>query len=200
MINRDASYLKSLNQEHRVIRLLYHRNKNQHRKSIWWAQFNQLKRCVSNVIAVIERGKSSSAKKRKELCSLVGRFTGRQAGKFYYSFNGIISLGQFVTLGIVLVGILARVYDLFLRIEKELDLESSKKADESVGFACPRMSEQDLRRLTVEDFGEEIAETLSTNKPVIQETGQRNPETEIKQKKKKKKGQRKKSAIDDIFG
>ena len=34
--------------------LLYHRNKNQHRQSMWWKWFSLLKRCVSKLLYEIQ--------------------------------------------------------------------------------------------------------------------------------------------------
>lgn len=50
-MNLDAPALR---QSSKVLRLLFHRNKNQHRQAKWWKWFSMLKRSVGKLIVELE--------------------------------------------------------------------------------------------------------------------------------------------------
>ncbi|CCE61226.1 hypothetical protein TPHA_0A01430 [Tetrapisispora phaffii CBS 4417] len=110
-INHKDIYLE-LHQEYRLIHLLYHRNKNQHRIAIWWKWFSILKRSCSKVVEILQR-RSLTGRNVTKLYNLIHKFLKQQINKLIYVFNSIIALGQFITLGVVLVGLLSRIYRIY---------------------------------------------------------------------------------------
>ncbi|CCD26018.2 Rmp1p NDAI_0G02430 [Naumovozyma dairenensis CBS 421] len=178
-------YLK-LHQEFRILHLLYHRNKNQHRLSIWWKRFNMLKRNCAQVIELIEyhykqpeyNGKmtsSSSSKSKRQKQKIViirlyrlihSMFSKRYLSKMYYDFNGIIALGQFVTLGVVLVGLLGRIYSIYLELF-ELNRNNFKHVgciikDIPINKILVNETNQAIMKsINQEELGEELGEEIS---------------------------------------
>ncbi|KAL3231041.1 Ribonuclease MRP protein subunit RMP1 [Nakaseomyces bracarensis] len=198
------SYLR-LHQEYRVIYLLNHRNKNQHRVAIWWKWFNMMKRNVAGVVEVVQR--ISRSKKGpidqdvRILYRLLHKFF-KMEDKLYYSFNGVIQLGQFMTVGIVLVGLLARVHTIY----RELFDNHANRFQEIGCIKVPQYSEKvdDYQPMDSEELGELIEESEvieHTPKP-IKKTAEVNTvhDNAGKGDKKKKKKKKKTSAIDDLFG
>ncbi|SCW04159.1 LAFE_0H07382g1_1 [Lachancea fermentati] len=191
-----------LYQEYLLIHLIYHRNKNQHRASIWWRQFNELKRTVSQVLKQLRKHKPSD-KDGITLFSLLKRLRNQQVSKMYYGFNGVIALGQFVTLGVVLVGLLARVYGIFTEISK---LKEERFVKLGCVFHDPRRIESStqlrLQNINGEEIGEEVTEGYLNKFNEVKSFERTNPvkTTGSKVKKKAKKGKKKRSVIDDIFG
>ncbi|AAS54331.1 AGL160Wp [Eremothecium gossypii ATCC 10895] len=173
--------LRSLQQELRVIHILYHRNKNQHRVATWWKQLNSLKRSVSQVVTVTSKPVRTEAD-LEALAGLLRRFAVRQAPAMYYEFNGVIALGQFVTLGVVLVAALARVWALYGQLREALGLLPVRAAQ----------AERECDVAPTEEIGEEVAVAVAASPPgaAALPGGKRI----------KKKSKSKRSAIDDIFG
>lgn len=192
----DRHLINQLDQEWRILYMINHRNKNQHKSTIWWKHLNVLKRNVIQVLTLLKL-KSIKEENYRQLYRLITKFQIKQVKKIYYSFNGIIALGQFITLGVILIGLLARIYVIYSDI---MSLCKEKFKDLRL---YPQLETQNHQLLTFidEELGEELNEKLD-NKihdsvlSFIQETYEK-PRMKEKSFKKKK---RVKSAIDDIFG
>ncbi|CAR25097.1 Rmp1p [Lachancea thermotolerans CBS 6340] len=195
-----VAVVDKLHQEVRYVLLINHRNKNQHRMAVWWKHFNELKRSSAQVLELLQHQKLNAVQLRK-LYSLLNKFQKKQLSRMYYSFNGVVGLGQFVTLGVVLIGLLARVNALYRQIYADYEREFKNLAlirFEQI-FAAESPVEKQLQSLVNEELGEVVDESMV---PL--------PKTEInsnaalistqKMKAKKKVKKKKKSAIDDIFG
>ncbi|KAH7579480.1 Hypothetical protein J6896_04875 [Nakaseomyces glabratus] len=200
-----------LHQEYRILHLLNHRNKNQHRVATWWKWFNMLRRSVGDVVEILQplgRTKNQKLKDKKD-----GRFLYRTLHKFfqmesklYYSFNNIIKLGQFITLGVVLVGILGRVHSIYHEI-----FELYKEQFISIGcLRVPKKNAQIEEAHVTTNDNEELGELINDadvliepsallKQDVIPSENIKNESKSSKDKKKKKK-KKKGSAIDDLFG
>ena len=50
----------------RILQLIYHRNKNQHRQSTWWKWLAMLKRCVGKLVKELERKDTKRTRARME--------------------------------------------------------------------------------------------------------------------------------------
>ena len=200
-------------QEERLLKLLYHRNKNQHAVATWWRQFSKLKRLVSRCVKCIR------TRQYNALYRLIVKFQRSQLKQMYYEFNGVIGLGQFVTLGVVLVGHLARVNNLFKQILESYGniYRRYLKGKGSKNKVKPKGSSEPTTVL-LDPNGEDIGEALEVSIPHTDliipnenldpaqgsksekvELGSGKPRKEEQEKKKKKKS-KSKSAIDDIFG
>ncbi|KAH3680206.1 hypothetical protein WICMUC_000471 [Wickerhamomyces mucosus] len=103
-----------LEREYNLIRLLHHRNKNQHRVAVWWKNLNSLKRYLTKLLPLLNR-KPNQFNINKAL--KIAKFLKNHIVKACFrSFNEIIALGQFITLGMTLLGLLARVNHELLQI------------------------------------------------------------------------------------
>lgn len=215
-VPRDV--LISLQQENRLILLLFHRNKNQHRVAKWWKQFSTLKRVVRKVLNILQNWHES---RQNELYYILNKFFKVYAKKMYYEFNGVISLGQFPTLGVVLIGLLSRIYhlckELILLIDKRLVEKIAQKENYSLGQENITTNIEQLKTLATES-NEELGEVITeaeihdskepsttiesvdiTTDNIIQYKQSTDKKVD-KPKKKKKKSKKPKSAIDSIFG
>ena len=90
--------VRSLKQEYRIILLLNHRNKNQHRAAGWYEAFNEMKRNCGQIVDLLGSRRLQSKRLRDtewvKLYKLLQRALFRQLKKWYWQFNGIIALGQ----------------------------------------------------------------------------------------------------------
>lgn len=139
----------------------------------------------------------------------------------YYQFNGVIGLGQFVTLGVVLVGHLARVHSLFKQILESYSNVYRRyfKRKGNISKVKPR-GPSEPTTVVLDPNGEDIGEALEISIPHASQTitsesldfaqsskaekfemeTAKPKNEEQKTKKTKKKKSKSKSAIDDIFG
>lgn len=201
-----ANYVR-LHQEYRYIHLLNHRNKNQHRVAIWWKWFSLMKRNVASVVEVLQRAsrakKGPTSRDMRILYRLLHNFFNMES-KLYYSFNGVIQLGQFLSLGVVLVGLLARVHSIY---EELVD----KFREQFIVLGCFHVPKYDRKlegtseSTSLEEVGELIEEDelpkMADTPTDIMLPVPTKPEKEMKETKKKKKKKKKKtSVIDDLFG
>ncbi|CDO94012.1 unnamed protein product [Kluyveromyces dobzhanskii CBS 2104] len=213
----DKRLVLQLRQEVRIVCLLYHRNKNQHKTSVWWKQLNILKRNVAHVVPLLESLVYKGVRHDKDLLkihSLLHAILKLQIKKMYYDFNGVISLGQFVTLGVVLVGALARIYKIYSSVYDSLASEFYRVGcvKKSVSGAQQLMLDKKVRTaleaIVDEEIGELIEEESSTQSSMASsKRSKENVNTTTTKaswtkeaKKSKKKKLKKKSAIDDLFG
>ncbi|CEP61399.1 Rmp1p LALA0_S03e01992g [Lachancea lanzarotensis] len=209
MVSKEHALAHQLHQELRYILLIYHRNKNQHKMAIWWRHFNELKRSAGQVLVLIQKDKLKRSEVTR-LWSLVVKLRKHQISRMYYSFNGVVGLGQFVTLGVVLIGILAKINALYNDI-----FENYKSNFESIGLLkqCDVpvplvITNTQLGLFADEELGEEVeiqeqvppepepknASHLHANDAIPRQ----NLVKKLRNKKNKKK--KKSSAMDDIFG
>lgn len=197
--------LTSLRNEYAAVYLIYHRNKNQHRALSWWKYLNMIHRSLRKIIL------SHDQKEYKKLRDNINELQKRKIlDKAYREFNGIVALGQFVTLGMTLIAVVSRIWNL---------LEPERQVKQLVTQKQPSSSLQD----TGDDLGEIVDDDLGqvVAPPTINSTSNLPDETPSipskhslddifgpsKKKKKKldpntkkiKKSKKKKSDIDDIF-
>lgn len=182
----------SLLNEVRILQLIYHRNKNQHRMATWWRYFQMLLRHLKHFF-INDDYKIIELINKKKLMK-----------KCFYEFYGIIKLGQFMSLGFVLVASLSRIHKLLERFSTSpviVDMKDDK---------IQAIAQLDLG----EDVGEEVileevtnvsgkveSESLSFNsKTSSVETDQKTSEKHKSKRSKEKKKKKKKSDIDLIFG
>lgn len=192
--------------EFRLIHLVWHRNKNQHRVSTWWKRLAMMKRNCGQVIEILQHPTVDKNRDLVRLYKLINDFKRRQLPRTYYDFNGVIGLGQFVTLGVVLVGLLSRVFVVYKRL-MELFEDRFKDAGCVDDHVLPAPADLDLplekiqTYNEVEEIGEEIHEQsvgkISNFQEVVTPTVKKPLAGKKSSKKKKKKT---KSVIDSIFG
>ncbi|SCV00735.1 LAME_0G11672g1_1 [Lachancea meyersii CBS 8951] len=192
-----------LHQELRYIQLIYHRNKNQHKVAVWWKHFNELKRSVGQVLVLIQNDKVRKVEVIR-LRNLIQKLRKRQISRMYYSFNGVVGLGQFVTLGVVLVGLLAKIKALYDAIYElyEAEFKTFGLLEKQTVSDPSHISSEQIGTLNGEEIGEEInIDEQPTQKPdMAAENFAAVYGSRKKDKKKVKKKKKKGSAMDDIFG
>lgn len=202
----------SLQNEYSILHLLYHRNKNQHRALCWWKYLNMMHRHLRSILKL--HGSNSP-----EVVRAVQEFQRRKIlDKSYWEFNSIVALGQFVALGMTLVGLVARVWVILDEISPRdvaglgdgpaiasaFAIEANTDA-KGKNFQGPQLlSNTDI------DFGEEVtaAEQVMLLEPAAPTTSKRTLELDEdfsgpakkKSKPKTKKKKKKRNEMDDIFG
>lgn len=122
-----SDHKDQLKKEYGILHLIYHRNHNQHRVLIWWKYLNIIHRHVRKILKFLidlELIKNSQKirQKKQQILDIIKYLIKRKVfTKAYYEFNGIIALGQFVTLGLALLGNLSKIYCI-LRSFKGVDI------------------------------------------------------------------------------
>lgn len=172
--------MERLTHEYNLIKILHHRNKNQHRASVWWKSFNSLKRSLTTIVL---RQANVDPK-------LVYKLKNHLIPQCYRQFHNIVALAQFVTLGMVLLGLLARVNSCVDSLCLEYGFHVSKKRT-----LMPLKDDHAME--TADDIGEAID---LPSVPVIPVSTVIKKGKNKKDKPKKKIKRKKTSAIDDIFG
>lgn len=187
--------IQSLHQEYRYIQLVYHRNKNQHGATHWWRHFNILKRSISQILRQCQYNKIE----RQSCKYAIKRFLKVQLPTIYYQFQDILTMGQFITLGVVLMGLLARCRSLLLQLQPEDDVVEIKTPKQSIKEA----SEVTPFASSGEDLGLEIIEDTQAEESLLNLKTMKEDSNTVKKNKKhskKSKSKKNKSAIDSIFG
>lgn len=158
-----------------------------------------LKRNCDQVVRLLLGKKICKRGELTRLYHLLNGFVKKQLEKTYQDFNGIITLGQFVTLGVVLVGILARVYGIYKNLLEMYESEFIDAGFIRVPSEKPNETKEFMESLVEEELGEAVSsEAVSSDisAPKIVRPADDNGSKKKDSKKKKKK----KSAIDSIFG
>lgn len=199
-LSNMITILRSLQQEYRYVHLLYHRNKNQHGSTHWWKEFNMLKRSLQQILKSY-RGDITKGQFQYQ----IRKFLQVRLPQLYRSFQCVITTGQFVTLGVVLVGLLARCHHLIQQLvdEKSIPIPMKKSPTQSIAPVVIPSSDFDGREDLGMDIGEEIIESsIPIEQEAILSIKKPSPQIEKpkKTKKSKKKKSKSKSAIDSIFG
>ncbi|GEQ72042.1 hypothetical protein JCM33374_g5728 [Metschnikowia sp. JCM 33374] len=224
----SSDLVQRLENEYRILHLIYHRNYNQHHVAVWWKDLNILHRNVRKILRKIydfEVTKKHILKQRLHNEAVaIARFMVKKRifSSCYYSFNGVVALGQFISLGLTLLASLSALHNLIMSIDGLASkLEATKMpsvAEKGVTSHASSVIPED------DDLGEEIVFTekpapLRREKedPILMNTPITVPKRkfedidsifgekpkkkkEKKEKKEKNKLKKKKSAIDDIFG
>jgi len=205
LIPKDS--FASLEHEYGILRLIYHRNKNQHRVATWWKYLNSLKRYHTKLISLLHTyNRKNNDKIRTKILKVASHLYFDICKGAYRAFNGIIALGQFITLGLTLIGVLGKIYNEVGKIEglhvakaKSINRREESKVGDVDDLNADLGEEiviqdvkEEKKRKSVEpmDFG------VKKKKKKITELSVSSFDKDKKKKKKKKN----KSAIDDIFG
>ncbi|ODQ80191.1 hypothetical protein BABINDRAFT_129684 [Babjeviella inositovora NRRL Y-12698] len=187
--------LQQLQSEYGILHLIYHRNKNQHCNASWWKHLNILHRQLRKIILLRDGKESPSgggkcSPKYQHRVRVADYLVNKIIPGAYRHFNGILRLGQFITLGMALIGVLGKVFVLL----KSMFGSSFQTKPQAGSFTSDEMTKG-----AVDDLGEELGEMLEPLDPIpepaMPKTRKRNV-TEEGPPKKKSKG----TSIDSIFG
>ena len=117
--------LESLEHLSDLLHLFYHRNKNQHRRSIWWRHFAIFRRQLNGLIEEVRslhevptshlgrtRKKAKDKETQTEISERLDFWKDVLVPKWQNAFSQIIADGRFGVLGLVLLATLAQVCQL----------------------------------------------------------------------------------------
>ncbi|KAK4869712.1 hypothetical protein LT330_006094 [Penicillium expansum] len=166
---------------HSMLHLIFHRNKNQHRRTKWWKWLSILKR------ATLDLARSGV---KSHLVTIIPRC--------YIAFSTVVADNQFSTLGIVLLAALARLNKITGISQLKMQPVTSKSkiipvAKEDIGERILRIDNAPLTPVKVSQSDSKISKA-SKAKPTEKFTEDGVSKSTLKKKKKKKK-----NAIDDLF-
>ncbi|KAF7886704.1 uncharacterized protein EAF02_003351 [Botrytis sinoallii] len=150
-----------------LLHLTHHRNKNQHRLSKWYISFGILRRQLSRLLSMIPehvmessrgkvKGKARERKEReeRELQSLVRFIQEDVVPVCYLAFSQLVANNQYATLGLMLMGCLARFY----KVLGALRVFTAEEIAEQAGVVkeTPQLNEAEIG----EDMGEKIVRDI----------------------------------------
>lgn len=134
--------------ESNLLEILYHRNKNQHHSASWFRYLKLLRSCVNRILAVDASSailcapeprkryqKDSDKALNKQCLIFLERKTAMQI-----AFSQIIGTGQYVSLGMILLGVLARIWKIVSEItpdSQNLHSASGEHASEAERMETP---------------------------------------------------------------
>ncbi|EGW32491.1 uncharacterized protein SPAPADRAFT_138790 [Spathaspora passalidarum NRRL Y-27907] len=202
-----ATY-KGLTNEYEIVALLHHRSKNQHRQADWFMHLNITYRHLRRILKLQidinrlqpkpKKNQSKILYKTNEIVKLSQGLIKRSKSA-YYSYNSILCLGQFITLGFALLASLAKINRLLLEIPSVANSATTRIFIPEVVKDVPEQSEPSQEpSLSIDD----IFDTKPKKKKKKSRSATPSTIDDIKQtgSDKPKKKKKKKSAIDDIFG
>ncbi|KAJ5394112.1 uncharacterized protein N7487_011753 [Penicillium crustosum] len=158
---------------HSTLHLIFHRNKNQHRRTKWWKWLSILKR------ATLDFARSGV---KSHLATVIPRC--------YIAFSTVVADNQFSTLGIVLLATLARLSKI-TEISHQLKMQPVSQS-KIIPVAKEDLGERIRRIDTVQLAPVKISKSDSKASKVSMEKLK-----DVSKPTKKKK--KKKNAIDDLF-
>lgn len=207
-----SDHKDQLKHEYGILHLIYHRNHNQHRVLIWWKYLNIIHRNIRKILKLLidlELIKNSQKirQKKQQILDIIKYLIKRKVfTKAYYEFNGVIALGQFVTLGLALLGNLSKIYCI-LRSFKGVDMICKPNIiDEAPVIYSEQSGNDDLGEIIDLDKGSEYLqlkrkfaedESKGTKETGINEIDDIFSTKKMKTKSKKKIGHV--DTMDDIF-
>ncbi|TGO09235.1 hypothetical protein BTUL_0174g00180 [Botrytis tulipae] len=181
-----------------LLHLTHHRNKNQHRLSKWYISFGILRRQVSRLLSIIPehvmessrgkvKGKARERKEReeRELQSLVKFVQEDVVPGCYLAFSQLVANNQYATLGLMLMGCLARLY----KVLGALRVFTAEEIADQAGVVkeTPQLNEAEIE----EDMGEKIVRDVPVSEMEDSQKVERKEEddTDIQKAKPKKRKQ-----------
>ncbi|CAG8901921.1 unnamed protein product [Penicillium egyptiacum] len=176
---------KEILEVHSMLHLIFHRNKNQHRRAKWWKWLSILKR------ATLDFARSGV---KSHLATHV-------IPRCYIAFSTVLADNQFSTLGIVLLAVLARlskITGISHQLKTEPVTSKSKMspvvAKEDLGERIGRVDNAPLTPVKISQSDSNVSKVskISKEKPTEKPTEDGVSKSTSKKKKKK-------NAIDDLF-
>ncbi|THV51397.1 hypothetical protein BGAL_0112g00180 [Botrytis galanthina] len=181
-----------------LLHLTHHRNKNQHRLLKWYVSFGILRRQVSRLLSIIPehvmessrgkvKGKARERKEReeRELQSLVKFIQEDVVPGCYLAFSQLVANNQYATLGLMLMGCLARLF----KVLGALRVLTAEEIAEQAGVVkeTPQLNEVEIG----EDMGEKIVRDVPVSEAEDSQKVERKEEddTDIQKAKPKKRKQ-----------
>ncbi|KAI9881387.1 MAG: hypothetical protein M1830_003394 [Pleopsidium flavum] len=136
-----VSSVLELQEVSKLLQLMFHRNKNQHRLTKWWKRLSMLKRSVTKLLREIAAKETEAVKTR--VCYMAELLL----PKCYLAFTNVIADQQFAAMGLVLLANLAKVSRIIggmaakaprLQTQPVHHMRVSTKGDEDLGECVDR--------------------------------------------------------------
>lgn len=142
----NDSQLLQLTNEYYILHLLYHRSRNQHRNQVWFKYLNILHRRTRIILKLAMDWQAPQIRNKSDIeqkvLANIKYLVKRVMAKAYYEFNGIIALGQFINLGLTMLGNLSKLHGILtgfggltnsIRIPELVSINQ----DDDIGEAIP---------------------------------------------------------------
>ncbi|OBT73821.1 hypothetical protein VF21_06718 [Pseudogymnoascus sp. 05NY08] len=131
-----------------LLHLTAHRNKNQHRIAKWWASFSILRRQLGKLITALENPDAAFRAKKIDIEKRVVFLREEVVPRCYLAFSTVVADNQYASLGLMLMGCLARLNKL---------ISFPKDEDEEMDEVVKVEKAASSHVLQLEDFGEAIS-------------------------------------------
>ncbi|TVY28625.1 Ribonuclease MRP protein subunit rmp1 [Lachnellula hyalina] len=147
-----------------ILTLFHHRNKNQHRLAKWYKSLSILHRQIPKLLSSLETYHAARELKEKSKYTTEAReklverveFMGRWVlGRCYLAFSTLVADNQYAALGLLLVGVLARLRTVVKMLGKELGVEIE------MGEIEKSVSEGIEEVLEMKEGGDDFGEVIS---------------------------------------
>ncbi|CAP80097.1 Pc12g04700 [Penicillium rubens Wisconsin 54-1255] len=179
---------------HSMLHLIFHRNKNQHRRTKWWKWLSILKR------ATLDFARSGV---KSHLATHKRGLPNDQANSFLSAFSTVVADNQFSALGVVLLAVLARLSKITGISHQKMEPATTKSrmtvAKEDLGERIRRIDNAPLAPVKISHADSKVSR-VSKEKPT-EKSAEYTESTEdgVSKTTSKKKKKKKKNAIDDLF-
>ncbi|CZR58959.1 uncharacterized protein PAC_08851 [Phialocephala subalpina] len=176
-----------------ILHLLHHRNKNQHRLLKWYKPFSILRRNIQKLhleVAALEtavkfsseggKGEKYVREAREVVETRVHFLEERVLGEAYLAFSTVVKDLQYAHLGVMLLGMLARIRSVIRPLGKEKPDEEDE--DENEEEILIKGNEQVIRPSRGDEEMQDLGEVVRREEVDIptQEEGQDDEEEEMK--------------------
>lgn len=175
--------------EYRVLHLLYHRSRNQHRAQAFWAPLGSLRSKIRRFLLTGD----------PNIPTIIAK---RVVPACYWAFNTMLNQGQFINLALALLGALARVHAILVKLVPEL-AETRTSTSRAVSNSNTAVSAtSNTITVTNDAVDEGVPLVLAGAEKIHPSTVIVKPSKKVKSKvKAKSKSKHKaKSTMDSIFG
>ncbi|KAF2736949.1 hypothetical protein EJ04DRAFT_533334 [Polyplosphaeria fusca] len=153
---------QSLVDIHELLEHLFVRNRNQHRRSLWFKSLQMFRKQLGLLIREMESKKSRAARENL-LQQRLQFWDERHVHQWYLSFTQLVAAGPFAVIGLVLMACVARVCritgitDLYEEIGSEDMQEVLQSVDEgsvveTFGMLQPDEEEEEDEGVVIERF------------------------------------------------
>lgn len=131
----------ALRLELELLAIIHHRNKNQHHGAVWYTHLRYLKSALTRLLPLcppqvprIEGKRLHGAKTSPESDTYTKEITAlsNRIHAAYLSFSQIIGTGQYVALGLVLLGVVSRVWAITRGLQSKLVRDDASSKDEEL--------------------------------------------------------------------
>ena len=189
-------HFDQLVQEVQILQLINHRNKNQHRLLTWWKYFRLLLSQLKRLVILQHHPLLEQNPSQQDVIDKL--FQKKIFTRCYYEFNGIIALGQFLLLGLTLVGSLSKVHEILVlyKVDKSTAPVQTAPLGEELGEEIEFPVANNDNKVGLEFLDKKEGTDLRSPEPTSNSNSTKRKHDSKEKKKKKKK---KKTDIDMLF-